>query len=231
MESPKTSKNLQQRIISSVILAPIVLSIIWAGGAVYSTLIVLMAVIMSFEWKGIVDNVVEGKEALSSKQQQRWSLIGVLYVGVFASSLLLLRNIEGGFDLVLFMLLLVWATDIFAYFSGKLIGGPKIYTKISPNKTWAGLGGGMLAAGVVGIVTSFFVSHSAVLMFFGCAFVAILAQVGDFFESWVKRKFGVKDSGNIIPGHGGLMDRMDGFVTVAPIFAFIVIINGGSFLK
>jgi phosphatidate cytidylyltransferase len=231
MEIPKLSSNLKKRIISALILAPVILTIIWAGGAYFSTLIVLMAVIMSFEWKGIVDNVPKDGSPLNQNQQKKWTAVGVMYVSVFASSLLFLRSIEGGFDLVLFMLLLVWSTDIAAYFSGKLIGGPKIWTKISPNKTWAGLLGGMLAAGIIGVITSFFVSHSFILMFIGGACIAVTAQIGDFFESWVKRKFDVKDSGNIIPGHGGVMDRMDGFVTVATVFAFIVIINGGSFLK
>jgi len=228
------SSNLKQRIISAAILAPIVLLIIKVGGGYFATLVVLMAVIMSFEWKGIIDHVQKGKKKLTEKQQQVWTAIGVMYVSVFASSLLLLRNIgdgDDGFDLVLFMLLLVWATDIAAYFSGKLIGGPKIWVAISPNKTWAGLLGGMAAAGLIGIITSFFTSHSFILMFIGGALMAVVAQAGDFFESWVKRKFGVKDSGNIIPGHGGIMDRMDGFVTVATVFAFLVLINDGSFLK
>ncbi len=155
-----------------------------------------------------------------------------MYVSVFASSLLLLRNIEDGFDLVLFMLLLVWSTDIAAYFSGKLIGGPKIWVKVSPNKTWAGLLGGMAAAGIIGGIAHFvFDVQNFIIMFIGGALMAVLAQVGDFFESGLKRKFGVKDSGNIIPGHGGVMDRMDGFVTVSTVFAFLVLINGGSFLK
>ncbi|MDA0781931.1 MAG: phosphatidate cytidylyltransferase [Proteobacteria bacterium] len=232
MEIPKISANLKHRIISAAILAPLVLLILWTGGAFFSTLVVLMAVIMSFEWKGIVDNVPEGGKKLDEKQQKIWTATGVMYVSVFASSLLLLRNVEGGEDLVLFMLLLVWSTDIAAYFSGKLIGGAKICVKISPNKTWAGLLGGMAAAALIGGIAHFiFNVHSFTVMFIGGALMAVLAQAGDFFESWVKRKFGVKDSGNIIPGHGGVMDRMDGFVTVSTVFAFLVLINGGSFLQ
>jgi phosphatidate cytidylyltransferase len=236
MELPKISDELKKRIVSAGILAPMVLLIIWLGGAAFNSLVVFMAVIMSFEWCGIVNNSSEKAREIDDVIKKKWLNLGIFYVGVFASSLLYLRNYgsvdgkDGGSGIVLVMLLMVWATDIAAYFAGRLIGGPKIYPKISPNKTWAGLAGGMLAAGFVGIALSVLINFGALTMFLMGALTAIVAQSGDFLESWIKRKFGVKDSGNIIPGHGGIMDRMDGFVTVAPFFAIFVFLYGNRLL-
>ena len=115
---------------------------------------------------------------------------------------------------------LVWATDIGAFFAGRTIGGPKLAPALSPNKTWAGLIGGVLLATV----------YSAVMMRWGIplSFViatpalAVLAQLGDLYESGLKRRAGVKDSGSILPGHGGVLDRLDGLVPVAPVIAFLI---------
>ncbi len=227
MELPKLSENLQKRILSAGILIPVVLVIAVLGGNLFNSFIVLAATIMAFEWSGIITS---GKEKLKAKEQKYWEFGGIAYVTIFASSLMYLRSVEGGFGIILLVLLFVWATDIAAYFAGRIIGGPKIYTKISPNKTWAGLAGGMLAAGFVGAFASIFIhSFGFFSMVIIGAFLAIIAQSGDFLESWVKRKFGVKDSGSIIPGHGGIMDRVDGLVTVAPVFAIISLLKGGNF--
>ncbi len=224
MELPKLSENLQKRIISAGILAPIVLIIIWLGGALYNTLIVAVAVVMSFEWQGIINS---GKRTIDEPTKQKWVIMGVVYVTTFAASLIYLRSIEGGFGLVMLMLFMVWSTDIAAYFAGSILKGPKIYPKISPNKTWAGLIGGMIASGFIGAMSSAIISVGFFHMIFYGMLIAIISQIGDFFESWVKRQFMVKDSGNLIPGHGGLMDRLDGFTTTAPVFVVFIILNGG----
>ncbi|MCE3233424.1 MAG: phosphatidate cytidylyltransferase [Rickettsiaceae bacterium] len=231
MELPKISisENLQKRIISAGILAPIVLLIIWRGGALYSTMVVLVTVIMSFEWCGIVTSP---NKPIGHEERRKWMNYGVVYVAVFAASLLYLRSLDGGFGVVIIMLLIVWATDIAAFFTGRLLQGPKIYPAISPNKTWSGLAGGMAAAGLVGGFASIFINSSGFFsMVIFAAFLAVIAQAGDFLESAIKRKFGVKDSGTLIPGHGGLMDRLDGFTTVAPVFAIIAVLKGGTFLQ
>lgn len=227
MELPNLSalripENLQARFISAGILAPIVLILLYIGGAVYNTMIIAVAVIMSFEWKVIINS---GEQELSDAMQQRWNATGIAYITIFASSLIYLRNLENGFGIVLLMLFLVWATDIAAFFTGKALQGPKICTKISPNKTWSGLAGGMIAAGFVGALASVFIPMSTLSLIAIGMLLAIVAQIGDFFESWVKRSFGVKDSGNIIPGHGGLLDRLDGFTTVAPVFVIFTLLN------
>lgn len=153
-----------------------------------------------------------------------WFVSGVAYVAMPLVALWWLRSIEG--LLVLWVLLIVWATDVGGYFAGKGIGGPKLAPKISPKKTWAGLIGGMglsVAAGYVLYLIAPFGLSVVLLLLFSAVF-AIWSQVGDLLESGVKRSFGVKDSGGLIPGHGGLLDRVDGLVFVAPAVAASVLI-------
>lgn len=220
------SESLRKRIISAGLLIPAVLIILWLGGLYYDALILIAAIVMSFEWNTIINT--ENETVLSPSQKKWWTVAGIGYVVLFSLPLMYLRDLEQGFGIVLLLALLIWATDIAAYFTGRALGGPKIWPRISPKKTWAGLLGGMVAAGCVTMVTAAFFSHHTMLtVFLWGALLAFFAQVGDFFESWVKRSFGVKDSGHLIPGHGGIMDRMDGFVTVAPIFTIIVLLNDG----
>ncbi len=159
--------------------------------------------------------------AITRRSELGW---GAVYVGLPILALLLLRSIEGsGLLLAVWAMSLVWATDIGAYFAGRTIGGPKIAPAISPSKTWAGLIGGMVAAGVLGLVL-----HAQMGLPLHLALVspllAVLAQAGDFYESWLKRRAGVKDSGTLLPGHGGVLDRLDGLVPVAPVAALLVVL-------
>lgn len=225
MELPKISENLQKRIISAGILIPIVLIIVAMGGWIYYATVSVMSIIMSFEWFGIIKTKTDAPK--DEKTLKKWEYGGIIYISLFASSLIYLREDENGFGLIMFLALTVWATDIAAYFAGRSIGGPKICPKISPNKTWAGLGGGILAASFIGAFSSIFTPVVGVfwLILLG-AVMAVISQAGDFFESWVKRQFGVKDSGNIIPGHGGVMDRVDGVASAAPVLMIISMLFG-----
>lgn len=223
-------EDLRSRFISAGLLIPIVLTIVWAGGFYYDSLILVAAIIMSFEWNSLVNT--PQTNPLSDKKKKIWMITGVFYVMMFSLPLLFIRDLEAGFGIIIWILLLIWATDITAYFSGKTIGGPKILPKVSPKKTWAGLIGGMIGAGFITMLAAAIATEQNLFYMFAFgSILAIIAQIGDFFESWVKRKFGVKDSGNIIPGHGGIMDRMDGFVTVGPVIAIIILIKGGVFLS
>ncbi len=155
---------------------------------------------------------------------KRWLSTGLLYAGLPAVALIWLRQQPDGFALVMWTMGVVWATDIFAYFAGRAIGGPKIWTAISPNKTWAGLIGGMVAAALFSILFGRFSGwpQTALAMALIGALLAIVAQIGDFFESWLKRRAGVKDSGTLLGGHGGVMDRVDGLVPVCVVVALWV---------
>lgn len=152
-----------------------------------------------------------------------WRLgASLLYVGIPIFSLIWLRaRPDDGLLLAFWALSLVWATDIGAYFAGRAIGGPKIAPSISPNKTWAGLGGGMISALLLSIILNRFLGLPEILVMIS-PLLTIFAQAGDFFESWMKRRAGVKDSGTLLPGHGGVLDRLDGLVTSAPIAALFV---------
>jgi phosphatidate cytidylyltransferase len=150
---------------------------------------------------------------------------GVLYIGLPTLALLWLRNTSEGAALVLWLFFVVWATDTCAYFAGRTIGGPRLAPTLSPKKTWAGLGGGMLGAALVG--GAFTLGRGGAVLWAAAfaAALAVVAQLGDLFESWLKRRVDVKDSGDLIPGHGGLLDRVDGLLFAAPAFAAAVLLS------
>ncbi|MBP7065886.1 MAG: phosphatidate cytidylyltransferase [Ferrovibrio sp.] len=161
--------------------------------------------------------------------RRRWAFGGMVYVGLPSLSLIWLRDQpEHGRLIVFWLLLVVWATDTGAYAFGRLIGGPKLIPAISPNKTWAGLLGGMLCAALAGFgVAQLEPGLPALLLGLFAALVAVVSQAGDFFESGAKRRFGVKDSGALIPGHGGALDRLDGVLFAAPFVAFGLLLWNG----
>ncbi|MDP1671345.1 MAG: phosphatidate cytidylyltransferase, partial [Alphaproteobacteria bacterium] len=158
-------------------------------------------------------------------EQLRWRLLGVPYISLGPASLVWLREQENvGLTLILWLLLVIWAMDIGAYFAGRAIGGPKLAPRVSPNKTWAGLIGGMTSAAIVGgAVASVSGFRPVLLLAVVSALLGAWSQAGDIAESYVKRHFGVKDMSNLIPGHGGILDRLDGLLFAAPAMVPIVI--------
>jgi len=159
-----------------------------------------------------------------------WAAAGVAYAGVgFLGAALMRRDPDLGFTALLFLFAVVWATDIFAFFAGRAIGGPRLWPKISPSKTWAGAVGG-LAGGLVGGLAVAYASGIGRLAVVGVMGLVLsaLAQAGDLLESAIKRHFGAKDAGRLIPGHGGLMDRLDGFVVAAFAALLIGILRQGT---
>jgi phosphatidate cytidylyltransferase len=157
---------------------------------------------------------------------------GVIYLGLPAIALVWLRNESpAGLGNVLFVLMVVWASDIGAYLAGRLIGGPRLAPRISPGKTWSGAIGGLLAALVAGIATGAWLGATPLAAGAVAVPLALVSQAGDLLESAIKRWVGVKDSSRLIPGHGGLLDRLDGVLAAAPLAALIVLCLGqGEYL-
>jgi phosphatidate cytidylyltransferase len=158
-----------------------------------------------------------------------WGAGGVIYAGIVLLSPVLLRSDpEFGFAALLFLFATVWATDVFAYLVGRKLGGPLLWPQVSPNKTWSGaiggLGGGVAAGTLVAYASSGTKPVAAAVL---ALILSIVAQGGDLFESAVKRRFGAKDASNLIPGHGGVMDRLDGFLFAALVAVLIGIVRQG----
>lgn len=152
----------------------------------------------------------------TTKETALWTAAAVLYCGFAAISLVGLRGAEQGIALILFLFAIVWGTDIGAYFVGRKFGGPKLAPKISPGKTRSGAIGGIMiaviAASAISIAAGLFGFLTGIVI---AALISIVSQIGDLFESYLKRRFGVKDSGSMVPGHGGLFDRVDGLMPAA----------------
>ncbi len=154
--------------------------------------------------------------------------LGVPYVGVAGVALIWLREDgQAGRASVLFLILLVWASDVGAYAAGRLVGGPRLAPEISPSKTWSGALGGLAAAALVGAAAAALLGAASPGRAAAAAgLLGVASQAGDLLESWAKRRFGVKDSGRLIPGHGGLLDRLDGLLAAAPAAALLSLILG-----
>lgn len=162
----------------------------------------------------------------------RMAAAGIPYAGFGGILLMWLRHRpDVGFIDAAFLILVIWGTDIGAYVAGRLLGGPKLAPRISPGKTWSGALGGLLVGALVGVAVALASEGSLVHAFGAGVLVSLCAQLGDLMESAIKRKLGVKDSGRTIPGHGGLFDRLDGFLTAVPLAALLAAcVQGGMAL-
>lgn len=191
------------------LLIAVALGTAFVGGYSFAIMCGLAAVLMYAEWRKMVKG-----------WGFAWDVVGFFYALIPALALLWIRDRAGAESLylLLWVFIVTWTTDIGAYFAGRAIGGPKLAPSISPNKTIAGLMGGMVSAGLAGAAWVEFTMLPTVLIWLAPPF-AVAAQAGDLFESWMKRRAGVKDSGSLLPGHGGVMDRLDGLVVVATLTA------------
>lgn len=234
--------DLPVRLGSAVVMLVISAGALWLGGWFWTGFVGLLALGVLWEWNRLVSRF-----GVSTAAEALWFFGGVVYVGGAGLAMLALRNgaqflpVDGqsfGYvplEVLAGYILPIVAVDVGAYFAGRAIGGPKIAPRISPSKTWAGLGGGALAAGLVALGCELadygpaagspgYDGLSLALALAAGVLIAVLAQSGDFFESWMKRRAGMKDSSNLIPGHGGLFDRLDGFLAV--FFMLFVIALG-----
>lgn len=253
---PSKAGDLKVRVLSALVMAPVVLGAVWIGGWVFHALIAFGSVIAVSEWANIVSSTrrlparvmatvgilvavmaqIAAGPAAGLGAAAAFAVLtaivgggsdrillgfGVFYVAVGMAGLMWLRDLpESGLSLFLFVLIAIWATDIGAYAAGRSIGGPKLAPRISPKKTWAGLIGGMVSSALFGwlVALAFGTSRPDIALAVGAA-VAVVGQAGDLFESAVKRRYNVKDSGQLIPGHGGILDRIDGLLAAAPVLA------------
>lgn len=196
------------RSLASLVLIAIAIGTVFKGGYYFAILVAAGATAVYYEWTRI-----------SRGWGSAWYVGGFVYALVAALSLLWIRDrADNGIALVMWVFIIVWSTDIGAYLAGTAIGGPKLAPTISPKKTWAGFYGGVAAAAVLGILWVYLTGLAATFLLLAPLFSAA-AQGGDLFESWMKRRAGLKDSGNLLPGHGGVFDRLDGLLPVAALTA------------
>jgi phosphatidate cytidylyltransferase len=213
-----------QRLIGGVRLAERV-----ALGGLFVALAALLALHNSIP--GVVVGLVIGAGAvgwLAGRRTGTWAGVGVLYAGALVASITLLRiSPSYGLAAILWIFAVVWGTDIAAYFAGRMIGGPRLWASVSPGKTWSGAIVGALVGAVLGLMLTGWTNRFMPLFWLGLA-TAIVSELGDLFESALKRRFGVKDSSGLIPGHGGLMDRLDAFVAASVFTAVVAGFNSRS---
>lgn len=208
-EEPKST--LMARVFSALVLAPPVLWAVWVGATPFQILLSLAALIAVFEWIRMVGHGV------------LWGIAGGLYIGLAIYALWWLRlDPEWGRVNLIWLVVVVWATDIGGYVFGRALGGPKLARAISPNKTWSGFFGGMaLAVGCgFGVLAGFDIDAGLPVALLA-AVISAVSQSGDLLESAMKRRFQVKDSGNLIPGHGGILDRVDGLMAASAALALL----------
>jgi phosphatidate cytidylyltransferase len=229
----KPRSDLGVRTLSSVAMMSVAIGAIWLGGYAFMALILLVGLGVYWEFAKLALAFARNMPA-----RIIWLVGGLLYVGLACFTLLLFSAPFFGMTPTIMLIAGVIGTDVGAYFAGRTMGGPKIAPRISPSKTWSGLLGGMVGAGLmmIAIQTAMFAFRGGnagdgdVYLTYGWprlalagAALAVVAQIGDFFESWMKRRAGVKDSGRLIPGHGGLFDRTDGLIAVAFVAGLITV--------
>jgi len=251
--------DLGVRVVSALVLAPVVVACLWQGGPWWGTLMAIGGVGLALEWValcgmapgawpgfGVVAAVLAGTVMAALGRPElgmaalmvgaglvlppaRWRLAsGVAYAGIGALALVWLRaDPAAGRANLVFLVAVVWASDIGAYLAGRLAGGPKLAPRISPGKTWSGAAGGLAAAMLAGWAAGQAMAPGAPVRAAVLAgLLAAASQAGDLLESAIKRGFGVKDSGGLIPGHGGLLDRLDGLLLAAPVAAVLGLLIG-----
>jgi phosphatidate cytidylyltransferase len=203
-----TKSDLWVRIASAIVLFAIAGTALWFGGIAFGLLLLVGGALVLVEWFQLVRRMTLGGGAKAA-----FSILGPIFVlGAMAGLWFIRENL--GMTAALWVFGMVWATDIGAYFAGRAFGGARLAPTISPSKTWSGLIGGMVAALIASATIGDRAGITGVPLWIGL-FMGLLAQLGDLAQSWIKRRAGVKDSGKLIPGHGGLFDRVDGVLPVA----------------
>ncbi len=209
------------RTLSAIVMATFALVIIFLGSPYFETFILFVGLLGIIEWYRLVlfNNLKISNIIIM--------LVGFFYILSPCLILIWLRNHgEYGLYFVIWFFVVIWATDIGAYLVGRTIGGAKLAPRISPNKTWSGFIGGLFIALISSLLLDLFFSLTInfLILTLGCILLSIVGQIGDLFESWCKRRLGVKDTGTLIPGHGGILDRVDSILLSAPVAGFVAFI-------
>ncbi len=190
--------------LSAIVLIPPVIAAIHFGTPYFDALVVVGGAILIYEVYA------------ASGRRLSWTIAGTAYVAAAVTALISLRGTPAGAMTVYWMFVLIWAADSLAYFVGRSVGGPKLAPKISPKKTWSGFIGALVGAGIVGAALAIYLEKTDIWPLILCSgALGGIGQVGDLLESWFKRRFHRKDMSGLIPGHGGLFDRIDGLLAVA----------------
>ncbi len=215
--------ELRLRIISALVLLAICLPLIWFGGVPFLAMCIVLSGLLIYE----LLRILQSGAAMAGTKYPFWLSGGVLYALIPVICLPLIRETvtPSGLFLLLLLFLSVWVTDVAAYFCGRHFGGPKLLPKVSPKKTWSGALGGLFGAMVAGSMLALFVDgFSPLWCVLGAGVLSVFSQAGDLLESWGKRRFDVKDSSNLIPGHGGFLDRVDGLLVAAvPMTLYVLL--------
>ncbi|MET0705947.1 MAG: phosphatidate cytidylyltransferase [Tardiphaga sp.] len=206
------------RVLAALVLIPVAVGVAYAGGWWWAALVTAISIGLFIEWRMIV-----------GADRTGWVALGVVYAAAaLAASVVVRLDPVWGFAALMFVLLIVWVTDIGGYFAGRGIGGPKLWPRVSPKKTWAGAIGGLVLSLVVAAGFAWYGVGRLMPLLVLATVLTVVSQLGDLFESAVKRNFGVKDSSHIIPGHGGLLDRLDGYVFAVVAAALIGFVRSGA---
>jgi phosphatidate cytidylyltransferase len=213
------SNELKKRIITASVLIPIVIFVIYASQQIFDIFMIVISILMGYEWITIIKN--------AENSEEKWKIYGLFYILVPCISLIYVKSVNS--NIAMYVILICWVTDTAALFVGKTFGGPKLAPTISPGKTWSGLSGGVIASMLMGALFSFLFKESVTFFVFFSGFLAVIEALGDLLESKFKRIFNIKDSGNIIPGHGGVLDRLDGLTLLAPFVALVVLFSSSVF--
>jgi phosphatidate cytidylyltransferase len=218
-QSAASGTDLWKRIASGIVMAALALGTAWVGGVVFVVFWAAAAALILWEWVGLT---------ASAPQRALWIAAGLGYAGVvFVAPVLLRGDAQFGFVVMIFLFAVVWSTDTLGYVVGRVAGGPKLWPAVSPKKTWSGAIGGTLGAVIAGVLIAQINALTIWPVALLAAVMSIAAQAGDLFESAIKRRFNAKDASHIIPGHGGVMDRLDGFVVAALVAALVGLARGG----
>ncbi|GMO63140.1 MAG: phosphatidate cytidylyltransferase [Rickettsiales bacterium] len=210
--------NLKIRFISAIVMIPFAVFLVYSWQLLFNLFILSIAILMAYEWITITHE--------QDKITNKWKFWGLLYILLPCFSLIYLKTLSNGSDIIMWLMMIVWGTDSGAMLIGRKFGAFKLQSvipvfKYSPKKSVAGLIGGAIISAFIGALFSYVFEKDVMFFMAFSASLSVLEQFSDLLESRFKRHFDIKDSGNLIPGHGGILDRVDGLTLTTPLIAIL----------